>query len=139
MNANLELLQAVLENLDEPSADADILIDMMLKGSDGREPAAAYTASLDAAVELVRQQLPGWLWRVMSCSVSDDAWVTPDFNDPVHGERLRTEWPQECQVDPLAYLKTDLDRRPSGQPAIALLQSMLVGLQAEAVRKFSPG
>lgn len=41
------------------------------------------------------QQLPGWLWRVMSCSVSDDARVTPDFNDPVHGERLRAEFQPE--------------------------------------------
>lgn len=126
MKVDFELLQSLLDHLDGPDTRVDILIEAMLDGGNNSATPPPYTASLDTAIGLVNRQLPGWIWRVMSCSVSDDVWVTPDFNDPVHGERLRQEWPEECQADPLGYLKTDLDRRPSGQPAIALLKSLVV-------------
>ena len=89
-----------------------------------------YTRSLDAAVALTEQMLPGWAWRVATCHVSDDAWVMPDFNNPTNGEYLLSIWPEEGKVDALGWLDSDIDQRPPGRPAIALLRSMLVGLAA---------
>lgn len=79
------------------------------------------TSSLDAAIALVERVLPGWGWRVATCSVSDDAWVFPDFNCPVHGERLRKEFRQDIEWTDL----TDVDLRPPGRTAIALLIALL--------------
>lgn len=87
-----------------------------------------YTADLNAAVALVHTALPGWIWRMASCSVSDDAWVIPDFNHPIYGRKLRKKWPSECQKDPVTYLGTDVDRRPPGHPQIALLESIFRAL-----------
>lgn len=91
-----------------------------------------FTRSLDAAVALVEQVLPGWTWRVASCHVSDDAWVIPDFNHPVHGERLMREYGQ-VEGDPAAYWQeiTDVDLRPSGRPAIALCLALLRAKEQE--------
>lgn len=83
-----------------------------------------YTASIDAAVALVEKMLPGWGWRVATCCVSDDAWVFPDFNSPEHGERLRREFRED--IDWVAL--TDVDLRPPGRPAIALVISMFRAL-----------
>lgn len=85
----------------------------------------AYTESLDAAVALVERVLPGWSWRVATCCVSDDAWVQPDFNCPVHGERLKREFREDIDWVEL----TDVDLRPSGRPAIALVIAALRALQ----------
>lgn len=90
----------------------------------------ACNGSIDAAVSLVGHLLPGWLWRVATCHVSDDAWVIPDFNDPKHSKRLLKELPQECQRNPLEYFGTDVDLRPPGRPAIALLIAMFRALAA---------
>lgn len=90
-----------------------------------------YTASLDATVALCERVLPGWTWRVATCHVSDDAWVIPDFNHPIHGERLMREFGQ-VEGDPTTYWQeiTDVDLRPSGRPAIALLIALLRALEA---------
>ncbi|TIX28897.1 hypothetical protein [Mesorhizobium sp.] len=48
----------------------------------------AFTADLNAPVKLLERILPGFAWKVGTCCVSDDAWVVPDLNCPVHGERL---------------------------------------------------
>ncbi|HEU4986843.1 MAG TPA: hypothetical protein VFT89_07240 [Rhizobiaceae bacterium] len=90
------------------------------------------TASLDAAVALVETALPGWTWRVATCSVSDDAWAIPDFNHPVHGERLLQDFGQ-VEGDPSSYWQdiTDVDLRPSGRPAIALVLATLRALRAK--------
>lgn len=87
-----------------------------------------WTSSIDASLALVKQMLPGWSWRIAQCCVSDDAWVIPDFNHPIHGRRLLAEWPLECQRDPLDYLETDIDRRPAGNPALALLEALFTAL-----------
>ncbi|MDH3740291.1 MAG: hypothetical protein OER56_01720 [Hyphomicrobiales bacterium] len=87
-----------------------------------------YTASIDAALALVERVLPGWTWRVASCSVSDDAWIIPDFNHPLYGQNFRDFWPEECQRDPIEYLSADVDRRPPGNPALAILESMLIAM-----------
>lgn len=84
--------------------------------------ATPYTASVDAAIALAEHLLPGWSWRVASCCVSDDAWVEPDYNCPVHGERLKRDFPPG-QIDWVDL--TDVDLRPSGRPAIALCIAIL--------------
>lgn len=86
-----------------------------------------YTASVDAAISLAERVLPGWLWRLATCSVSDDAWIIPDFNDPVHGERLKREYPAAMR-DPLEWFGTDVDLRPPGRPAIALCIAILTAV-----------
>jgi hypothetical protein len=80
-----------------------------------------FTASIDTAVMFCNFVLPGWAWRVATCSVSDDAWVFPDFNSPDHGERLQREFDPALDWSDL----TDVDLRPSGRPAIALIISVL--------------
>ncbi len=84
------------------------------------------TGSIDAAVALVRAVKPGWIWRLCTCSLSDDAWLIPDFNDPEHGQALRDRFPDEAKRDPVEWFGTDVDRRPSGQPALALCQSLIL-------------
>lgn len=93
-------------------------------GSPQYPHATPVTASLDAAVALVEKMLLGWGWRVATCCVSDDAWVFPDFNSPEHGERLRREFREDINWVAL----TDVDLRPPGRPAIALLISMFRAL-----------
>ena len=84
-----------------------------------------FTLSLDAAIELAEKALPGWGWRVATCAVSDDAWVFPDFNSPVHGERLKREFREDIDWADL----TDVDLRPAGRPAIALCIAILKAKQ----------
>ena len=90
-----------------------------------------YTASIDAALALVERVLPGWMWRVATCSVSDDAWVCPDFNHPTHGAEFQARFNDAFDGrDPAEVIieATDVDRRPSGQPALAVLQSLLLAM-----------
>lgn len=88
------------------------------------------TASVDAAISLAEKVLPGWAWKVGTCCVSDDAWVTPDFNSPIHGERLRKESPA-IKAGSLFDTGIDIDLRPSGRPAIALCIAVLTALKAK--------
>lgn len=88
--------------------------------------AAQCTTNLVEAIAMVKRVYPGWSWRVAECSVSDDAWVMPDFNCPEHGARLRS---QLCQATDWAGI-TDVDLRPSGRNAVALCISMLKAWKA---------
>lgn len=88
------------------------------------------TSSVDAAIALAEKVLPGWAWKVGTCSVSDDAWVTPDFNSPIHGERLRRESPA-LKAGDMFDTGFDVDLRPSGRPAIALCIAVLTALKAK--------
>jgi hypothetical protein len=86
------------------------------------------------AVNTVREKLPGWIWKICSCCVSDDAWVVPDFNDPAHGARLHAEF------DPVVFDSHfdsgfDVDRRPPGNPGRALLDALDLALAALAKRE----
>lgn len=83
--------------------------------------------SLDEAVELHQAVLPGWLYRVGSCHLSDDAFVAPDFNCPKHGERLRREIPPLINGQEWSEY-TDIDQRPAGFLPRALLHATLVAL-----------
>ncbi|TCU34115.1 hypothetical protein [Rhizobium azibense] len=90
-----------------------------------RHPFGMITTSLDCARDLFYSAFPGWLYRVMECSVSDDALVTPDFNHPEHGADLQYQFPLALN-DPVEWFGTDVDLRPSGRPALALCISMLL-------------
>ena len=91
---------------------------------------SAYYGSLDAAITLNEAVLPGWGWQVGSCSASDDARVFPDFNCPKHGPRLTAEVPPGIDGREWPEI-TDIDQRPSGQPARALLLAILEALIAK--------
>lgn len=92
-----------------------------------------YTSSLDAAKALVEELLPGWWWKVGTCSVSDDACVCPDFNDPVHGERLRANYFPIEHGGPYDG-GFDVDRRPPGNLPLALIEALLTALIADEER-----
>jgi hypothetical protein len=88
----------------------------------------AFSGDIGSALLLVKMLLPGWGWQVGSCHVSDDARVFPDFNCPVHGARLLATYAEHvdwCEV-------TDIDLRPPGNPARALLLAILEALIQEA-------
>jgi hypothetical protein len=87
----------------------------------------AFSGSLDAALALHNAVLPGWGWSAGSCSVSDDAMVFPDFNCPIHGDRLRAELP--ILVNGREWPEvTDIDQRPPGNPARAWLLAILAAM-----------
>jgi hypothetical protein len=88
-----------------------------------------YTTSLDAAIALCERVLPGWCWKVGTCHVSDDAWVCPDWNDPVHGERLKAEL-GEPEFETWKDVGFDVDLRPSGRVPVALCIATLKALRA---------
>lgn len=88
-----------------------------------------YRKDVNAAISLCEAMLPGWGWNIAACCVSDDAWVFPDFNSPTHGDRLSKSVPQ--LIHGLEWAEyTDVDLRPAGNPARALLIAMLRALVA---------
>lgn len=95
-----------------------------------RLEAPTFTSSVDEAIALAEKVLPGWAWKVGTCCVSDDAWVTPDFNSPIHGERLKREFP-DLKAGSVFDTGVDIDLRPSGRPAIALCIAVLTALKAK--------
>lgn len=101
-----------------------------------RYHAPLYTFDLSVSVQTIYRVLPGWGWRAASCCVSDDAWVFPDFNDPVHGEKLKRLIPTTLHRDPIEALGTDVDRQPSGHPALALMESILIGMSWQTEFEF---
>lgn len=133
-----------------PSRTLDGLIHQRLVGPviymggdcfSGSRTVPAYTASIDAAVNLVSRVLPGWVWRLCSCHASDDAWIMPDMNHPVFGAVFQAIWPDVR--DPLVEGPgIDLSCTPPGNPAFALttaLFSVLNGLEHNVRPKDSEG
>lgn len=124
------MFEALIKKL-EAAVDWDQELDREIEeqiDSDGRRLGWGpypYTSKIDAARGLLDRVLPGWSYRVARCAVSDDAWVIPDFNCPVHGERLRAELRQDIDWSDL----TDVDLRPSGREATALCISILKALE----------
>lgn len=80
-----------------------------------------FTRNLQVASTAVPE---GCAWRVGTCCVSDDAWVVPDLNCPVHGERLRARF-EPLEHGSIWDTGIDIDQRPSGRPAIALCRAAL--------------
>lgn len=98
--------------------------------------AAEFTKSYDSALALLGCVLPGWSWHGGSCFITDDAQVWPDFNSPVHGERLRQEFPEwltpnrEWHQPQMEWIDfTDVALNPPGRPAIALCISILIAVE----------
>jgi|GEM_PF-3048651 len=90
------------------------------------------TASIDAAVALCTRVLPGWMWRIAQCSVSDDASVEPDFNHPIYGAELQRVFGDDAMRGFFdVYPGCDIDQRPPGQPALALCRAIVGGLIAQ--------
>lgn len=85
--------------------------------------------STDAAVAFVQSTLPGWGWMFGECHLSSDARVFPDFNSPTYGKRLAREFPQLIEGVEWSEF-TDIDLRPAGNPARALLIAALTALVA---------
>lgn len=146
-------LTAILERViaaTGPDADIDAELHKLFppdwlrkRGRYRRENIPQYTASVDAALALVNSQLPGWIWHLCTCSVSDDAWVCPDFNHPIYGQEFQARFNQAFDDrDPAEVIieATDVARHPSGFVALALVEAMLrgmiftadVGVEAEA-------
>lgn len=90
---------------------------------------ANLTSSLDAIIALIEQALPGFSWKVGTCSVSDDAWIVPDYNCPIHGARLRAEFGEPVRGE-WTDAGVDIDRRPSGSPALALCEAFCLTMAA---------
>lgn len=92
-------------------------------------PIPSYSTSLDAVLDLVAKLLPGWSWRVCQCTVTDDAWLQPDFGDPVHGAGFTARWP-DCG-DPLDDGPgLDISTVPQPRGAMALLACLIEVLDA---------
>ncbi len=132
---------AKLKTLKEPDSNVDIWMFHHLLGDDrlawrflatnAHWPIRGYmyespTASIDTARSLLFRAMPGFSYRIGECSVSDDAWVIPDFNDPQYGAKLQKVFPDECKRDPVEWMGTDVDQRPRGRPAIALCLSIML-------------
>lgn len=133
---NAAMLQELIEKLRSakgPSRELDFAVCEACGSTNPDESAPPVTFSLEAAISLARDTLPGWSWRVAQCHVSDDAWIIPDFLNPVNGERLRDTLSQDIDWTDL----TDVDRRPSGFEALALCISILLGLQAMRDERYS--
>jgi hypothetical protein len=125
----------------EPSSNVEMHMFAALLGPDRRKwrallskatfPGEGYeylrvTAEIDAARLLLHMAFPGWCYRLAECSVSDDAWVVPDFSHPQHGHQFQRTFPAECQRDPVEWFGSDVDLRPSGRPAQAFCLSMMI-------------
>ena len=130
-----------LKTLEKPDSNVDIWMFQHLLGPDRRYwrflctnadwpirgfQYASLTGEIDAARALLGHAMPGFSYRICECSVSDDAWVVPDFNHPKHGAKFQEIFPEECKRDPVEWMGTDVDMRPSGRPAIALCLSIML-------------
>ena len=106
--------------------DVEIFFELDWTGQGDARTAPEYTSSIDAVVALIERELPGWAWKEGTCCVSDDAWLAPDFNSPDHGDRLRQELSYaKIEAGDILDVGIDIDRRPSGNPALALLLAFL--------------
>jgi len=84
----------------------------------------AYTGNIQDAVDLCKKLLPGWVWRLCTCYVSDDAWLMPDMNAPEYTELFNALWGD--MADPLTEGPgLDISTTPPDRPALALMTCLL--------------
>jgi hypothetical protein len=76
-----------------------------------------YTSSMDDAIGLLKETLPGWHWQVESYGIGADAFIRPDYSDPAH---LRDFLPENERFswDGVEHLSTT-------EPAMALCQAII--------------
>lgn len=67
-----------------PAEKPSYLADLAIASAIGWPTNSHFTANIGAVVTLIKYRLPGWWWSCETCSVSDDAHLAPDFNDPAH-------------------------------------------------------
>lgn len=126
----IEELIAKLEHLEAPDREVDREIgalwpeprpfNLSLSAMrNGMPICPAFTSDLNAPVKLIERILPGFAWKMGTCCVSDDAWVAPDLNCPVHGERLLKQYGRP-KFGSIWDTGVDIDRYPPGNVAIAL-------------------
>jgi hypothetical protein len=115
-----------------PSRELDREVWAACSATEDDETVPPLTFSIDAAVAFAERVMPGWSWRAAKCHVSDDAWLIPDFLDPVDGERLRAAYRQDVDWTDL----TDVDLRPSGRVATAICMSLLLALEASRAQEY---
>ena len=84
--------------------------------------------SLETVIALINWHLPGWAWKIGTCSVSDDAWLCPDYNDPAHRERLIAELGEPVDNTDWRDAGIDIDRRPPGNVELALLEAFCLAM-----------
>lgn len=124
----LKALQQRVREANGPSHELDIALTQFFYPEMGVDVLSAHGArldrSLDACLSLMREVLPGWTWKVGTCCVSDDAWVAPDLNCPVHGERLRAEF-GDIEFGSIWDTGVDIDRRPPGNVPLALIEAII--------------
>lgn len=121
MTHNLSPLLQRLREADGASRELDAELAKAVGLTQWRAP---LTRSIDRARGLLYGRFPGWAYRVAECSVSDDAWVMPDYNDPEYGAALKAAY----EVSFWEQAPVDVDRRPAGQPALALCQAIIEAL-----------
>lgn len=118
-----------LENASGPSYSLDEELLSLALGQHARWPWKYPTGSLSDATYLVEKALPGWSWKVGKCHLSDDAWLAPDFSDPEFGPALLERFgPAGPDFDP--DVGFDVDRRPAGNPALAMCEAFARAMKA---------
>lgn len=137
----LQEIISLLETAERPTLALDIAIAQALvpqivvlkqrNDDSGSDPFTyrKFTADVSDAIWLAQTLLPGWAWRIGTCCVSDDAWLVPDFNCPIHGERLKRQFP-DVTYGSFWDNGIDIDQRPSGRPAIAMCLAVAKALSA---------
>lgn len=130
-----------LEKATGPDRELDYRILMGVHKTDGRgylwDPHGAdhrFTSSIDATVALIHEQLPGWWWKTGLCYLSGDATLGPDYNDPLHSERLFRQFPQRETREDSFPEDFDVDLRPGRTVERAAIALCIAFCQAMAAQ-----
>lgn len=108
-------LQALLDKVEAGERGDGLNTASVFSAPSDMNAVDAFDGSTDAAVAFINAMLPGWWWSIGTCKVSDDARVSPEGEASVRNGK---EWSEI----------TDVDLRPPGNPARALLMSGLIAL-----------
>ncbi len=88
----------------------------VLRGLEGIDAPQTFPMGLEDALEVLREELPGFWWRGGTCHLSSEAIIAPDHNCPVHGERLRREFPPTVEH---WNAGVEVELRPGSEDALA--------------------